>query len=171
MDDLKLIQLAKAGQSEAIGELYDRYFEALYRFFYWQTNRQEDDARDLTQDTFLSMVKSVKHFEARSSFRNWLYAIAKHKLNDWLKQKYQLPTQPLFETLADESDWIDPADQEKKVRLLELLLKQLGEQEKQVIELRYFRNFSVKETAKKLSLSESHVKVISHRALKRLKIL
>lgn len=171
MEISALVRLAQAGQSEAVGQLYDIYFEPIYRFFYWQTNRQEAVARDLTQDTFLAMARSIKHFEARSSFRNWLYAIAKHKLNDWLKQKYQLPTQPLFETLADDSDWIDPVDQKKKVKQLELLLHQLRDQEKQVIELRYLRNFSIRETAKKLSLSESHVKVISHRALKRLKAL
>lgn len=168
MDEQKLVQLAVLGQSEAVGQLYDLYFVPTYRFFYWQTNRQQHEAEDLTQETFVEMAKSIRGFKAKSSFKNWLYAIAKNRLKQWLKRKYRQSSQPLFESIEDTPVWIDPDNQARKVKQVEALLTTLAPQEKKVMELRYLLNYSVAETAKETGLSQANVKVLAHRTIKKL---
>jgi RNA polymerase sigma-70 factor (ECF subfamily) len=168
MTDEQLVALAKSSHSEAVGELYERYFDAIYRYFYFQVNFSRETAEDLTQDTFMDMAKSVTRFRGESSFKNWLYTLAKYKLNSHLKQKYSLPTVSLFESLADKEVWIDPVEQTHKITLLDNLLNTLKPKEKKLIILRYLRGFSVKEAANKLSLTESNVKVMCLRSLKKL---
>ena len=168
MDEDKLIELAIEGHGEAVGQLYDKYFAAIFRFFYWQTNHQKAEAEDLTHDTFIEMAKSLKGFRHQSSFKNWLYAIAKNRLKHWLKHKYRMASQPLFESISDTAEWIDPADQAKKVAEVEKVLGKLSTEERKVIELRYLSNYSVIETAEAVRLTPANVKVIAHRAMKKL---
>jgi len=165
----ELVQQAQAGDAAAVGELYERYINQLYRFFYWQTNNHRQVAEDLTHDTFIEAAQSLPSFQARSSFKNWLYAIAKRQLNKWLRRKYQAPELALFATLADTPDWIDPISQERQINQLEKLLAQLSERESAVLRCRYLRNLSVIETAQQLKLSPANVKVISHRSIRKLR--
>lgn len=171
MDEQKLIELAVAGQSEAVGQLYDQYFDAIYRFFYWQTNRQKQESEDLTHDTFIEMAKSLKRFKHRSSFKNWLYAIAKNRLKHWLRHKYQAASQPLFESISDTSDWIDEEEQTKKINMIQNILKNLSDLEREIIEYRHLKNYSVAETAAVMNLTPANVKVMTHRAIKKLQNL
>ncbi len=85
----RYVQMAKDGNAAGVTALYRLYFEPIYRFCYWQTNRGAD-AEDLTQDIFIEMAKSIRGFRGESSFKNWLYVLAKRQIAGWLRQKYQL---------------------------------------------------------------------------------
>ncbi len=169
MKDHQLILLAQDGHQEAIAALYEKYVDAIYRFCYWQTNQNAEVAEDLTHDTFLEMVKSIDKFNNRGKFKNWLYTIAKRQLSAWVKQKYDLPKESLFDNLAQPEENIDPHQQKIAIKKLEKLLEQLTETERSIIVLRYLKNYSVKETAQELELSTSNVKVTAHRAIKKLR--
>lgn len=169
MKDNQLITLAQNGSQEAIATLYEKYVDAIYRFFWWQTNRNVEVAEDLTQDIFLEMAKSINKFNNQGKFKNWLYTIAKRQLSAWLKQKYDLPKEALFDNLALPENSIDPEKQNQTIKKVEKLLGKLSEVERSVVVLRYLKNYSVKETAQELKLTASNVKVIAHRALKKLR--
>lgn len=171
MEDSQIIALVLSGQKDSIGLLYDKYFGPIYRFFYWQVNNNKENAEDLTQDTFLEMAKSLKNFKNKGNFRNWLYTIAKRKLNLWIHNKYKIKEIALFENIIDRNDWIDPEIQEKKVKALGVILSRLSEREERIIRLRYLRNYSVKETAEKMQLSQSNIKIISLRGIKKLRAI
>lgn len=171
MEDFDLIKHAQDGNTTALAQLYDRYVDAIYRFCFWQTGRAKEVAEDLTQDVFLEMTKSIHKFKYKGSFKNWLYTIAKRKVTAWVREKYNLPQLPLFDTVQAAEDWIDPAEQEKKKIQAEKLLSLLEKTEEQVIRLRYLKTLSVRETASELSITETNVKVITHRALNKLKEL
>lgn len=168
MTDKQLIVLAQAGHQEAIAQLYEKYLDPIYRYCYWQTNHSHDDAEDLTQEVFVEMAKSITSFKDTGQFKNWLYTIAKRRIVLWIKRKYQLPHSPLFDNVAIAEKWIDPKEQSKSVSLVKKLLQKLTPSAQDIITLRFLRNYSVKETAKTLKLSEANVKVITHRALKKL---
>lgn len=168
-NDQQLLELAKNGHAEAVSLLYRKYVDAVYRFCYWQTNQRAELAEDLTQDTFVEMVKSLSTWRGQGSFRNWLYTIAKRQIARWLRKQYQLPTTPLFDQLPQPEELIDPQHQQRRLNQVSQLLESLPETESQVLQLRYLNNYSVAEVAKKLELSVSNVKVIAHRALKKLK--
>ena len=163
----QFVQIAKSGDRRGVEALYQLYFDSIYRFCYWQTNRSED-AEDLTQDIFIEMAKSIRNFKGDSSFKNWLYIIAKRQVSNWIKQKYQLPIAPLFEMIPNQEDWIDPNNMEVKNQVVENLFNYLTDQERKIMTFRYLQNYTVKETAEVLYISEANVKVICHRCLKKL---
>lgn len=168
MTDIQLITLAKSGHSQAVAQLYDKYVEPIYRYCYWQTNNNSEDAEDLTQDVFIEMARSIKNFKGRGSFKNWLYTIAKRQVTKWIRRKYQAKLIPLFENIVEQEQKIDPINQLRKIKKINQIMNTLKPRAQKILRLRYLRNFSVSETAKALGISESNVKVITHRALKQL---
>lgn len=169
MKDELLVDLAKKGDERSLVSLYEKYMDAIYRFCYWQTSKSREVAEDLTQEIFMEMVKSIRNFRGTGSFKNWLYTIAKRKVLKWVRSKYQIPTEMLFENIVREEDFIDPEKQEEKIKQLEKMLNRLSERERQVIVFRFLQNYSVSETANALDITQSSVKVISHRTLKKLR--
>lgn len=169
MTDKQLVVLAKDGHQEAVGQLYEKYLNPIYRYCYWQTNHSHNDAEDLTQEVFVEMAKSLPTFKDTGQFKNWLYTIAKRRISAWIKRKYQLPQSPLFDNIAIAEKWIDPKEQSKSISLVKKLLSKLGQPARDIITLRFLRNYTVSETAAQLKLSEANIKVITHRSLKKLK--
>ena len=166
--DEQFVQMAKDGLPAGVAALYERYFAAIYRFCYWQTN-QSDDTEDLTQDIFVEMAKSIRRFQGHSSFKNWLYVLAKRRVMLWIKERYHLPTVPIFDMIPDPAErWIDPENMDRKSEILRKLFRHLTEIEEKVMQLRFLQNFSVKETAHALKISENNVKVVCSRSLKKL---
>lgn len=168
--DSALVKQVQAGDQQALAVLYQRYFDNLYRFCYWQTNRS-DDAEDLTQDVLVAMVKGIKQFSFQSSFRNWLYAIAKRVIAAWLKQKYRLSQVEYAEFLqeiGDDDTWLADDNQVKKQAHVEKLLAKLTQRDRKIMRLRYLRGFTQAEIAKQLHISVTNVKVICHRCLRKL---
>jgi RNA polymerase sigma factor (sigma-70 family) len=67
----------KAGDVGAGAALFERHFDAIYRFF---AHRVDGEATDLVQATFLACVEGRGEFRAECSFRTYLFAIARHQL-------------------------------------------------------------------------------------------
>lgn len=79
-----------AGDTEAGNVLFGRYFEEIYRFFEHKT---EGDLDDLVQEVFLACVHGRETFRRQSSFRTYLFAIARHTLfGYWRRKKHHPPT-------------------------------------------------------------------------------
>lgn len=168
--DHELVQAAQSGDQVAMTALYNRYFAALYRFCYWQTNKSVD-AEDLTQDVMVAMIRSLPTFRFAASFRNFLYAIAKRRIAAWIQQKYQLPIvqyEEFLQEIGDDDSWIADENQQKKRRSIAQLLKQLPLREQKILKLRYLHGMSQVEVAEKLKLSVANIKVLCHRSLKKL---
>lgn len=75
--DLDLLERWKRGDLAAGNELFERHFEAVYRFF---VHKAPEDATDLVQRTFLACTEARDRFRGTSSFRTYLFAIARHEL-------------------------------------------------------------------------------------------
>src|SRR5262249_11003925 len=76
-DDLVLLERWRSGDERAGEALCARYFEEIYRFF---VHKLPEHADDLMQQTFLACVKSRDRFQGKSSFRTYLFAIARNEL-------------------------------------------------------------------------------------------
>lgn len=74
---MRLLDRWCAGERDAGGELFKRYFAAVYRFFDGKADRDVDD---LVQETFLACVRERRHFQRQSSFRTYLFSIARYTL-------------------------------------------------------------------------------------------
>src|ERR1700722_13817235 len=85
-EDLELIHLSQAGDTEAFGELVTKYRAKIYAMLYCMV-RNENDAWDLAQEGFLQAWRSIHKFEGRSSFYTWLYRLSVNLAIDSLRRK------------------------------------------------------------------------------------
>ena len=82
--DFDLLDAWRAGDRDAGNALFDRYFDAVFRFF---RNKVSEGAEDLVQQTFLACVQSRDHFRKDASFRTYLFTAARSKLYNYLERR------------------------------------------------------------------------------------
>jgi RNA polymerase sigma factor (sigma-70 family) len=96
-DDAALVALAQAGDAAAFAELYERYFDRIYDFLARMV-RDRAEAADLTQDTFLRAMDRLDTLRSGTSFKSWLFTIARNTALNRLERAGRL--QPLERTTA-----------------------------------------------------------------------
>ncbi|MBU1699734.1 MAG: sigma-70 family RNA polymerase sigma factor, partial [Candidatus Eisenbacteria bacterium] len=74
-EDLSLVQKILKGDEIAFQKLVVKYQRAVYNIA-WRMVRNEEDARDLTQEVFIRVFRGLKTFDATRTFSTWLYRIA-----------------------------------------------------------------------------------------------
>ncbi len=84
--DFELLEAWRNGDRWAGNALFDRYFDALFRFF---RNKVTDGADDLVQQTFLACVRSRDRFRGDASFRTYAFTVARNKLYDHLGRRHR----------------------------------------------------------------------------------
>ena len=162
--------------------VYDnrRYLKSVLRRF----TETEETARDLLQETFFQVLRSLPNFRGESKLSTWLYSIAKNvALARYRKDKRRSPLEE--ETLtrvAAQNDghpggpsgrpaaW-DPAEEtarNEEHTLLHDALEALSDSYREVIELRDLQELTTEETAERLNLTRVNVRVRLHRARKKL---
>ena len=172
--DDELVLRAKAGDVDAFESLAYRHEQRVYSLAL-RMLRQEQDAEDVTQQTFLSALEHLNGFRGEASFATWVMRIATHAALKLLRKQHGLGTVPLDAATdgadADETiphpeyiaDWRQsPAqlvERNETRRLLDEALAQLDDKHRLVFLLRDAEGLSVRETAAALGLSEANVKV------------
>ena len=96
--DDELLAAWAGGDARAGSELFDRHFEALYRFF---RNKAGDSVEDLVQETFLACVRARASFRGDSTFRTWLFTIARHELYAFYRARTKAPDDLGEKSVAD----------------------------------------------------------------------
>jgi len=172
--DAELVRRAKAGGLDAFETLANRHEQRVYSLAL-RMLRHEQDAEDVTQQTFLSAVEHLAGFREEASFSTWLLRIASHAALKVIRKKKGLNTVSLEEaTEVSEdvnsvphpefiADWRQSPEElverNETRRLLDEALAQLDEKHRLVFLLRDVEGFSVKETADALGLTEANTKV------------
>ncbi len=176
MNEQQLVERAKSRDAQAISTLYENNIKAIYRFVLYKTNHREL-AEDLTSEVFVRAFEKIELFRGSSSFKTWLYTIAKNLVIEWYRNK-EKTTELIYEpegneTLEDEVETesaFAKASADKNEALLKQILDKIdNERFRQVLELRFLLSYTIKETAEEMNLSEGNVKVIQNRALKKAK--
>lgn len=167
-EDASLIDKYLAGDEDAIEELVMRYQRQIYSFVYRMINDMEE-AKDLTQKTFIKAIKGIRSFRRRSSFKTWLYRIATNTSLNHIKQKREEETE-LDESLASNQAGAlsDILEKEKEISI-KRGLKELPERQRLAIILRAYDGLSCSETAMVMKCSEGAVKAHYHQGVKKLK--
>jgi RNA polymerase sigma-70 factor (ECF subfamily) len=87
VSDEQLVERARSEDKEAFVTLYQRYLNKVYARV---KNRVPlRDVEDVTQDIFIAVVRSLKHFEQRSLFSTWLYTIVNRQIADYYRKHYR----------------------------------------------------------------------------------
>ena len=163
-DDRLLLKRVQRYDQEALAEVYDRYFDPIYRYLNYRLSEAEV-AADLAGDVFLALVNALKGGKApQISLSGWLYTVARNLAADYIKSKGR--TVSLIEELvADEPSMTDRAHLSQLMPMLKKALLQLTEEQQHVIALRFGQGLSLAETAELMGKSVGAVKGLQHRAL------
>ena len=171
-DEELLIEKAISGDKEAFGHLYDHYFIQIFKYLLIRTNTQED-AEDMTEIVFMKAWEHLPHFGGKKkerNFRPWLYKIAHNTVVDHYRtRKHFLPLETALQTSLGEGEPDRIALKNEESRRIIQAIKQLDEISQKVIASRFFGDLSHKETALSTGINENNVRMIQHRALKKIK--
>jgi RNA polymerase sigma-70 factor, ECF subfamily len=172
--DAELVRRAQAGDLDAFEALTARHEQRVYSLA-MRMLRHEQDAEDVTQQTFLSALENLGGFRGEASFSTWLLRIASHAALKVIRKRKGLHTVSLEDATEGSehvdsvphpefiADWRQSPEQLVKRnetrRLLDEALHTLDEKHRVVFLLRDVEGLSIKETAEALGLSEANTKV------------
>ncbi len=150
----------------AFAERYHTYVAPLYRYLFQQTGNAAD-AEDLTASTLSKALASLDTYAGRGTFMAWLFGIARHTLNDYLRHRCR--TVDLAHVAASLPDG-GPLPEQTAVRqeqadTLYLRIRDLPASQREALTLRYFGALHIAEIAAVMGRSEGAVKLLIHRAL------
>lgn len=174
-DERSWVERARTGDPEAVGWLYERYFDRIYKYIYLKVG-DPTDAEDLTEQVFLKMIEAISNFQWQgSTFSSWLYRIAHNQVIDTLRQhtrRPQVALEPVADVLASDGD--DPyrlAERSDFRDHLREAMGQLTDLQAQVISLKFAGEMSNAEVAHVLNRTEGAVKALQYSALQNLQKL
>ena len=169
MDDETLERLvtdAKRGDREAFGRIFDAYAGPIHRFVASRVNRPSD-AEDLTQLVFVKALEALPRYETRGiPFGGWLFRLARNAIIDQVRTRRDHLSLVAAVTRATE----DPGPEATAFLREDLdrvarAMTDLTDDQREVIELRFFAGLSVAETADAMGRQDGTVRGLQFRAL------
>jgi RNA polymerase sigma factor (sigma-70 family) len=171
--DLMLVEMAREGNEKAFAGLMNRYRDSIY-FLLLKMVNNSSDAEDLTIEAFGKAFHNLESFTPEFAFSTWLFKIATNNCIDFIRKKQTSPA--AIDQLDDDldnltvnlqSDLPDPEEtliNDQKIKVLRDIVNQLKPRYRQLIELRYFKEYSYEEIASELNLPIGTVKAQLYRA-------
>lgn len=160
LDESECISRAQRGDVSAFSELVSRFQDRIYRFLVRLT-RSQDDARDLTQETFLRAFQSLPRWTPDARFTTWLFRIARNLAFDLLRRHKRVEFVSLEEdaTIVDTAQGPDDVLQTaQRLRLLEAALLRLPAEHREILLLREVEDMTYDDIADVLGLNLGTVK-------------
>lgn len=178
----ELVRRAQRGDSQALGQLYQRHVDRVYSYVLFRV-RDEALAEDLTQDVFFQALRSLESFDWRGAVAPWLMRIARNMVIDHWRRTGRRPEWAMSALADDDEDGEDRrmerlSAEEDDVVEVELFVEReriiqaasrLTELQRQVVALRFASGLSIRETAEVMGKSEGAVKNLQHHALRSLR--
>jgi RNA polymerase sigma-70 factor, ECF subfamily len=163
----RLVERAQQGDRAALEELYLIHFDRIYSYLHMSVGNKHD-AEDLTTQTFLKMLESIKRFRWQSApFSAWLFRIAHNLAMDHFRarRRWQLeedvPEPPGSEEPSAELEAMQSIGRQSMMELIE----KLSPEQQQVLTLKFVFNFANADVATILEKTEGAIKSLQHRAL------
>jgi RNA polymerase sigma-70 factor (ECF subfamily) len=165
-----LVDRAVRGDTGAFGRLYDIYADRIYRHIYYRTANIED-ARDMTQDVFARAWQVLPKYRRTSTpFLGWLFTISHNRVIDYYRTRKDhayLDIDVTADTRGSSPEEFAEA-QFNRYEVRRAVLK-LPEDQQRVILLTFIEGMEYPEVAAILNKSEGNIRVIVHRALKKMR--
>ena len=177
-EELRLIRRVQAGETEAFEDLVRAHEKTVYNLALRMTGDAQD-AEDMAQEAFLKAYRSLGDFRGESKFSVWLYRIVSNVCLDFLRRRSRRPSVSLTaeDEEGEEQQWDVPDERLSPERLLEQKLtreavqaglRELPEEQREILLLREIKGLSYEEIGEILSLEPGTVKSRIFRARKRL---
>ena len=141
---------------ETFHQLYALHSGGVKRFLTGMVGRNEAVAEELTQDAFLKAWKGLASFSAKSSLKTWLYSVAVNTARDWLRAHGHRPMGELS------TDTPAPLVDNAETRAVQEALLELDADNRELLMLHYYEDFSLQEISKVLKIPQGTVKTRLH---------
>ena len=160
-----------AGDDAAMGELVREYMDGLIIFLNSFTNNLSE-AEDLMEETFFRLAYKKPRYTGKSSFKTWLYSIARNLAIDSLRKRKGI-SHVSVEDCTDLSSSIDIEEQyinEERKIIIHRAISKLKDEYRQVVCLIYLEGFSNAETAIIMNKSNRQITNLLYQAKRALKV-
>jgi RNA polymerase sigma-70 factor (ECF subfamily) len=165
------VDRARAGDQQALADLYDWYMPRVYRYVMARIGNQHE-AEDLTEEVFLKMLGAIPEFRWRDvPFSSWLFRIAHNCIATHFRKVAQRGggTSELSADLIDGRHDLAAAVEERiTMEEVRVATQQLPDAQREVIALRFAVGLSIADTAKALGKREGNIKALQHKAVAKL---
>lgn len=167
--DIALLDQWRNGDADAGQALFQRHFDSIYGFF---ETKCETDADELVQSTFLACLRARDQFRKESSFRTYLFTIARHELYRVLRGRQRDGARLDFQ-LSSIAELVSTprtrlARNQDHQHLLEVL-RQLPVEQQTLLELHYWEDMDIADLAEVFEAPEATIRTRLHRARKLLR--
>jgi RNA polymerase sigma-70 factor, ECF subfamily len=172
-DEARLIRQAQRGDAVACAALYDRHYDAVFRYCYYRVN-DVSLAEDLASEVFVRMVEKLDSFRIRGRpLLAWLYTIARNLVTDAYRNDGRASHLPLEEASTVSTDGeralVQRVDRRLSADCLAAVLDRLTCEQRQVILLKFVEDLNNAQVARLMAKSEGAIKSLQHRALNALR--
>lgn len=170
ISDNQILSKIENGDVDAFGELYSAYIQRIYRFILFKVQTHEE-AEDLSADVFLRAWQHLYHQRRPVQHLNaFLYQIAKNIVIDFYRERRNQgrAMTDAIEQIADrkQQQLFRQIEQSVELSAIERSVRQLKDEYKDAVLLRYVEELTIAEISEILGKSRGHVRVILFRALK-----
>ena len=158
--DLELVQLVLDGEMSAYNELLFRYEAPIYKFVA-NTIKNDDIAKDICQEVFITAYYKLYTYKKKHRFSSWLFQIALNKSIDYMRKNKKIQQVDIDSTSIFDKN-ISPehyAEYKETKRDLEGFIKTLSETEQHILALRYsYEGLTFQDIGEILKINDSTVK-------------
>ena len=175
--DEELVARSKTGDTESFNQLVKRWERPIFALAY-RTLGREDDARDVTQETFLRAFRALSGFKGDAKFSSWLYRITLNLCRDWMRKDRRAPLVAVpegveIEQLAAERGPVesveDLAARAELSREVAKAMEQLPAEQRHAILLKEYHGLTFQEIADLMKCPLSTVKTRVYQGLSTLR--
>jgi RNA polymerase sigma-70 factor, ECF subfamily len=160
--DADLLARALHLESQALGEIHQRYFTRIYQYAYFRTG-DTHTAEDIASETFVRLLDSFnKGRPPHTTLRGWLFGVAAHLVADHFGSK---PVSELSEFQADGFSTQGTAEERLRQADVQSAIRKLTADQQEVLALRFTSGLSVEETANHMNRTVTAVKAVQFRAI------
>lgn len=170
MNDTNLIKKCRKGNKAAFNELIKLYYPYVLKFLLKLTSNATN-AEDLTQETFIKMIKNIDRFNTngKASFATYLITIAKNTYLDYLKKNNHELSELDIDNIPDKSNFEEDYFRNENYNFVLEKIENLPFAQKEAIKLKYLEGYTLEEIAKMLKVESKTIKSRLFEGRKKLK--
>ncbi len=165
-DELLLLHRAKSLDQDALAQVHEQYYDAIYRYMTYRVNDLQT-AEDLTSEVFIRFLYAIQNKNApQNTIRGWLFGAASLILKEHYRKKTQAKLTELDDGLPDQ--WVEPTEEleaRESKKALRQALANLTEEQQQVLALRFGYELPIRDVAETMNKSEGSIKMLQVRAI------
>jgi RNA polymerase sigma-70 factor (ECF subfamily) len=170
-DEAGLVQRAQQQDNQAFAQLYEAYFDKIYRYISFRV-RNDMESEDMTQQVFMKVLSSISSYRNQGvPFSSWVYRIAHNQVVDFMRQQNKKATVDIegLQLVSPAEDTQSVIEKQIDVEEVKKASLSLTASQQEVISLRFAGELSINECAKIMGKSEGAVKALQHSAVQALR--